>query len=55
MATKSDYKIKLVSQEKDSSYSYATTKNKKNTPTKLVLKKYDAKLRKHVLFKEEKT
>lgn len=33
---------------------YYTTKNKMNTPDKLVLRKYDPKLRKHVEFAETK-
>ena len=35
-------------------YSYYTTKNKKKTPDKLVFKKYDPIVRKHVEFKEAK-
>ena len=31
-----------------------TIKNKRNTPDRLELKKYDKKLRKHVIFKEAK-
>lgn len=46
-------KVKLVSSE-GTGYFYTTTKNKKNTTGKLQLKKYDAKARKHVLFKEAK-
>ncbi|MDP7111781.1 MAG: 50S ribosomal protein L33 [Myxococcota bacterium] len=46
-------KIKLVSTE-GTGYFYTTTKNKKNSTGKLKLKKYDAKARKHVLFKESK-
>jgi large subunit ribosomal protein L33 len=33
---------------------YLTSKNKRNTPDKLELKKYSKKLRKHVTFKEVK-
>lgn len=33
---------------------YATTKNRRNTVAKLELRKYDKKLRKHVLFREVK-
>lgn len=33
---------------------YATTKNRRTTAQKLELKKYDPKLRKHVLFREVK-
>lgn len=46
-------KIKLVSTA-GTGYFYTTTKNKKKTTEKLVLKKYDPKIRKHVEFKEEK-
>lgn len=46
-------KIKLVSTAK-TGYFYTTTKNKKKTPNKLELKKYDPVIRKHVLFKESK-
>jgi large subunit ribosomal protein L33 len=33
---------------------YVTTKNVRNVPTKLTLKKYDPVVRKHVLFTEGK-
>lgn len=46
-------KIKLVSTA-GTGYFYTTTKNKKNATEKLVLKKYDPKVRQHVDFKEEK-
>ena len=46
-------KIKLVSSA-GTGYFYTTTKNKKNVTGKLELKKYDPKVRKHVLFKEAK-
>lgn len=46
-------KIKLVSEE-GTGYFYTTDKNKKNTPGKMRMKKYDPTLRKHVWFKEEK-
>ena len=35
-------------------YTYVTRKNRRNDPDRLVLKKYDAVLRKHVDFREEK-
>jgi large subunit ribosomal protein L33 len=51
MAGKSNREnIKLRSTE--SSYTYYVSKNKRNTPAKLELKKYDPIVRKHVLFKE---
>lgn len=52
MAKTSREKIKLKSTE--SSDCYWTVKNKKNTTDRLELKKYDRKLRKHVIFKEAK-
>ena len=33
---------------------YITTKNKKNTPDKMEIKKFDPKARKHVIYKENK-
>ena len=54
MAKKKDVeKIKLVSTA-DTGYYYTTTKNRKNTPDKFLLKKYDPVVRKHVEFKEAK-
>lgn len=45
--------IKLVSTAGTGHY-YTTDKNKKTTPDKLVLKKYDPVIRKHVDYKEAK-
>ncbi len=45
--------IRLVSTA-GTGFFYTTSKNKKRTPDKLVLKKYDPKVRKHVEFKEAK-
>ena len=52
MAKSAREKIKLKSTE--SSHCYWTTKNKKTTTGRLELKKFDRKLRKHVIFKESK-
>ena len=46
-------KIKLVSTAGTGHY-YTTSKNKRNTPDKLVFKKYDPVVRKHVEYKEHK-
>jgi len=46
-------KIKLVSSAGTGHY-YTTTKNKKNHPDKLELKKFDPVARKHVVYKEAK-
>lgn len=53
MAKSNREKVKLVSEEGTGEY-YTTDKNKRNTPDKLRFKKYDKKLRKHVMFKEDK-
>ena len=46
-------KIKLVSSAKTRHY-YTTTKNKKEPPDKMETKKFDPKIRKHVIFRETK-
>ena len=45
--------IKLVSTAGTGHY-YTTTKNKRTSIEKLVLRKYDPTIRKHVLYKEAK-
>lgn len=44
--------VKLKSSE--TTEVYWTTKNKRNTTERIELKKYDKKLKRHVLFKEAK-
>ncbi|PAV25652.1 LSU ribosomal protein L33P [Tamilnaduibacter salinus] len=46
-------KIKLVSSA-GTGHFYTTTKNKRNTPEKISMKKYDPVVRKHVDYKESK-
>ncbi|RAL20404.1 50S ribosomal protein L33 [Lujinxingia vulgaris] len=46
-------KIRLVSSA-GTGYFYTTTKNKRNTPDKLRIKKFDPKVRKYVEFVEAK-
>ena len=46
-------KIKLVSSAKTGHY-YTTTKNKKNTPDKIEIKKFDPVIMKHVIYNESK-
>ena len=46
-------KIKLVSSA-DTGHFYTTTKNKKNMPDKMEIKKFDPVVRKHVVYKESK-
>jgi len=46
-------KIKLVSSA-GTGHFYTTTKNKRTTPEKMELMRYDPKARKHVAYKEVK-
>lgn len=46
-------KIKLESTA-GTGHFYTTTKNKKTTPDKIEIKKYDPVVRKHVAYKETK-
>ncbi len=46
-------KIKLVSTA-GTGHFYTTTKNKKNTPGKMEMRKFDPVVRQHVLYKEGK-
>lgn len=46
-------KVKLVSSAGTGHY-YTTDKNKRSTPDKLALKKYDPVVRKHVVYNEAK-
>lgn len=46
-------KIKLVSSA-GTGHFYTTIKNKRNTPEKVEIKKYDPVVRKHVAYKEAK-
>lgn len=46
-------KIRMVSSAGTGVF-YTTTKNRRNTPDKLTLKKYDPVVRKHVEFTEAK-
>lgn len=53
MAKSNTVLIKLVSSA-DTGYYYVAKKNPRQMPDKIELKKYDPRVRKHVLFKEEK-
>jgi len=46
-------KIKMVSSAGTGHY-YTTTKNKRTMTEKLEMKKFDPKVRKHVMYKESK-
>ncbi|MEN8235982.1 MAG: 50S ribosomal protein L33 [Pseudomonadota bacterium] len=53
MAKANSITIKLVSTE-GTGYYYVTKKNPRTMTEKMQLRKYDPKLRKHVMFKEAK-
>ena len=53
MAKPSTIKIRLVSSA-DTGYYYVTKKNPRTQTEKMVVKKYDPVIRKHVEFKESK-
>jgi|TARA_R110002096_G_scaffold428927_1_gene641246 large subunit ribosomal protein L33 len=53
MAKPSSVKIKLVSTA-DTGFYYVTKKNPRNITEKMVMRKYDPVVRKHVEFKEAK-
>ena len=53
MAKGAREKIRLVSSA-DTGHFYTTTKNKRNMPDKMEIKKYDPVVRKHVVYKEGK-
>ena len=53
MAKSATIQIKLESTA-GTGYYYTTKKNPRTMPEKLELKKYDPKVRKHVIFKEAK-
>lgn len=53
MAKPSSVKIKLVSTA-DTGFYYVTKKNPRNITEKMVMRKYDPVVRKHVDFKEAK-
>ena len=53
MAKSNTIQIKLVSSA-NTGYFYVANKNPKSMTEKLELKKYDPKVRKHVVFKEQK-
>lgn len=53
MAGSAREKIRLVSSE-GTGHFYTTTKNKRNMPDKMEIKKYDPVARKHVIYKEGK-
>lgn len=55
MAKKGAREIVRMVSSAGTGFFYTTQKNRKNTTSKLEIKKYDPKARKHVAFKEGKS
>jgi large subunit ribosomal protein L33 len=53
MAKSAREKIRLVSSE-GTGHFYTTSKNKRNMPDKMEIKKFDPVVRRHVIYKEAK-
>jgi len=51
---KQSQRVMIKMRSTESPYTYTTMKNKRNTPDRIQLKKYDPVIRKHVVFKEQR-
>jgi large subunit ribosomal protein L33 len=54
MAKKTGQRETIKMKSTESPHVFTTTKNKRNTPDRLQLKRYDPVVRKHVLYKESR-
>lgn len=54
MPAKKDERIAIRLKSTESDHTYSTTKNKRNTPNRLELRKYDPVIRRHTLYREAK-
>ena len=52
MAKKAGARETVKMKSTESPHMFTTTKNKRNTPDRLQIKRYDPVVRKHVLYKE---
>jgi large subunit ribosomal protein L33 len=52
MAKKAGNRETVKMKSTESSHMFTTTKNKRNNPDRIQLRRYDPVLRKHVLYKE---
>ncbi len=52
MAKKSGQRETIKMKSSESPHVFTTTKNKRNTPDRLQLKRFDPVVRKHVMYKE---
>lgn len=51
---KSGPRVTVKMSSTESPYRFTTTKNRRNNPERITLKRYDPVIRRHTLFKEEK-
>lgn len=54
MASKKGNRIVIKIRSTESGHQYTTTKNRKNDPNRLELKRYDPLVRRHVTYRESK-
>jgi len=54
MASKKGNRIIIKLRSTESGHTYTTTKNRKNDPNRLELKRYDPLVRRHVVYRESK-
>lgn len=54
MASKKGNRIVIKLRSSESGHTYTTTKNRKNDPNRLELRRYDPLLRRHVQYRETK-
>ncbi len=54
MASKKGNRIIIKLRSTESGHTYTSEKNRKNDPNRLELRRYDPKLRRHVLYRETK-
>ena len=54
MASKKGNRIIIKMRSTESAHTYTTTKNRKNDPSRLELRRYDPTLRRHVIYRETK-
>ena len=52
MAKKKGVRVVIKMRSTESSHMYITSKNRRNNPQRLELKKYDPIVRKHVVYRE---
>lgn len=54
MASKKGNRIVIKLKSTESGHTYTTMKNRRNDPSRIELRKYDPKVRRHVVYRETK-